>query len=117
MNKDKAATSSRQENTEGSHETASAAAYEKNAENVKVNNLGALQRIAYLGDNNKSPQEKFIIMDMNNDNVVTRREYLISTDTPVKNSDFGQFDLNNDGLLSRSEVNARFHSKNHLASN
>ena len=51
-----------------------------------------------------APDSKFALMDMNGDRFVTRREYLISTGTPIHNSSFNDFDHNRDGFITIAEM-------------
>jgi hypothetical protein len=50
------------------------------------------------------PDSKFALMDMNGDRFVTRREYLISTGTPINNSDFNEYDRDRDGFITIAEM-------------
>ncbi len=54
--------------------------------------------------NDLTPETKFPLMDINDDGLVTRREYLKSTGTPLNNSDFDDHDRNRDGFLTRNEI-------------
>jgi len=57
------------------------------------------------GIDNPDTLARFKLMDINNDNLVTKREYLIGTGTPVNNSDFHKHDRNRDGFLTLDEMN------------